>query len=134
MCASTHERACEEQQGHIRYLRPAYQAPETVQATMVLPEAAKGTKLPSFLQGGVAEGRGGQSLSKSLNEATQPFPTELAQQMHTLRDTLQQAAQPLTAAQVAARFKRLEPEKVEPLLATLAALSLIRHPEEGYTV
>ncbi|UOQ71421.1 hypothetical protein [Hymenobacter cellulosilyticus] len=54
--------------------------------------------------------------------------------MQTLRDALQQAAQPQTAAQVAARFKRLKPEKVEPLLATLAALSLIHHTEEGYAV
>jgi hypothetical protein len=51
--------------------------------------------------------------------------------MQALRDALQQAAQPLSAAQVAARFKRLKPEKVEPLLATLAALSLIRLTPEG---
>jgi hypothetical protein len=43
----------------------------------------------------------------------------------------QAARTPLSAAQVAARFKRLKPEKVEPLLATLAALSLIRLTPEG---
>ncbi|GAA3969892.1 hypothetical protein [Hymenobacter antarcticus] len=40
-------------------------------------------------------------------------------------------AQPLHAAQVAARFKPLEPEKVELLLATLATLSLVRQLPEG---
>ncbi|MCC3156833.1 hypothetical protein LJ737_06275 [Hymenobacter sp. 15J16-1T3B] len=60
-----------------------------------------------------------------------PFPAELAQQMQALRDALQQAAQPLSAAQVAARFKRLKPEKVQPLLDTLATLSLIRQTPEG---
>ena len=51
--------------------------------------------------------------------------------MQALREALQQAAQPRSAAQVAAGFKRLKPEKVEPLLATLAALSPVRQTPEG---
>ncbi|WP_445991663.1 methyltransferase family protein [Hymenobacter aerilatus] len=46
--------------------------------------------------------------------------------MPALRDVIQQAGQPLTPEQVAARFKRTKPEKVRPLLDTLAALSLLR--------
>ena len=109
-----HERAREEQAGHVRYLRPAYQAPEQQQATLALPTAAA-------------------TATTATPEATgpQPWPTELAPQMQALRDALQQAAQPLSAAQVAARFRRLKPEKVEPLLATLAALSLVRQTPEG---
>jgi len=34
--------------------------------------------------------------------------------------------------QVAARFKRTKPEKVRPLLDTLAALSLLRLTDSGY--
>jgi len=34
--------------------------------------------------------------------------------MQALRDALQQAGQPLNAAQVAARFHRLKPKKVPP--------------------
>ena len=110
-----HERAAEEQAGIIRYLRPAYQAPGQQQAALALPVEAAAVVAP---------------------EATgpQPWPTELAQQMQALRDTLQQAAQPLSAAQVAGRFRRVKPEKVEPLLATLAALSLVRQTPEGYAV
>ena len=44
---------------------------------------------------------------------------------------VQQAAAPLTVAQVAARFRRTRPERVRPLLDTLAALSLVRATPEG---
>ena len=111
-----HERAAEEQAGHVRYLRPAYQAPGQQQAALALPAAT--TDTPT-----VAEATG-----------PHPWPTELALQMQALRDAVQQAAQPLSAAQVAARFRRVKPEKVEPLLATLAALSLVRQTPEGYAV
>ncbi|WP_242509992.1 class I SAM-dependent DNA methyltransferase [Hymenobacter persicinus] len=119
-----HERAAEEAAGTVRYLRPAYQAPDTVQTSIALAEqAAKPAK---------GKSAGSPSLPERGTGGEAPFPTELAQQMQTLRDALQQAGQPLTAAQVAARFKRLKADKVEPLLATLAALSLIRLTPEGY--
>ena len=42
---------------------------------------------------------------------------------------------PVTAAQVAARFCRTRAAQMQPLLATLTALSLLRHlePEDAYT-
>ena len=110
-----HERAREEASGHVRYLRPAYQAPGTEQATLALPAATA-------------------TAAAVMATGPQVWPTELAQQMQALRDALQQAAQPQTAAQVAAGFKRLKADKVEPLLATLAALSLVRQTPEGYAV
>ena len=51
--------------------------------------------------------------------------------MQALRDALQQAARPLSSVQVAAGFRRVKPEKMETLLATLAALSLVRQTAEG---
>jgi hypothetical protein len=110
-----HERAREEQAGLVRYLRPAYQAPELQQSALALPTAVVAT------------------AAAATSEATgpQPWPTELAQQMQAVRDAVQQAAQPLSAAQVAARFRRTRPEKVQPLLATLTALSLLRYTQEG---
>ncbi len=113
-----HERAREEQAGHVRYLRPAYQA--------------KGNK-----EQGIGNTVTQADLALAVSPVPSspiPFPTELAQQMQALRDALQQATQPQTAAQVAAGFKRLKAEKVEPLLATLAALSLVRQTPEGYAV
>ena len=108
-----HERAREEQAGLVRYLRPSYQAPEQ-QATLSLPKQI----LPATAATGIA--------------GPQLWPTELAQQMQALRDAIQQAGQPLTTEQVAARFKRTRPEKVRPLLDTLAALSLLRLTDNGY--
>ncbi|GAB2963656.1 hypothetical protein GCM10027048_35940 [Hymenobacter coalescens] len=110
-----HERAREEQAGHVRYLRPTYQAPELQQASLSLPAAQAA------------------AATVAATEATgpQPWPAELAQQMQAVRDTVQQAGQALTAAQVAARFKRAKPERVQPLLDTLTALSLLRATAEG---
>lgn len=51
--------------------------------------------------------------------------------MQALRDTLQQAVQPLSAAQVAAGFRRVKADKIASLLQTLAALSLLRQTPEG---
>ena len=51
--------------------------------------------------------------------------------MQALRDALQQAGQPLSTAQVAARFHRLKPEKVEPLLAILVVLSFLCQTANG---
>jgi hypothetical protein len=113
-----HERAREEQAGHVRYLRPAYQAPETEQAKLSLPAAA-------------AFSDAGRSTLPTEGIAPQAWPAELAAQMQVLRDALQQAGQPLTAAQVAASFRRVKADKVEPLLQTLATLSLLRQTPEG---
>lgn len=62
----------------------------------------------------------------------QPWPTELAQQMQAVRAVVAQAATPITIDQVAARFRRTRPERVQPLLDTLEMLKLVRFtPEEG---
>ena len=49
--------------------------------------------------------------------AAQPWPAELAQQMQTVRAVVAQAAAPVTAAQVAARFRRTRAAQVQPPLA-----------------
>lgn len=108
-------RAAEEKAGTVRYLRPAYQAPGQQQAALSLPPAA-----------------GPAAVADPT--AAQPWPTELAQQMQAVRAVVTQAAAPVTAAQVAARFRRTRAAQVQPLLATLTALSLLRHlePENAY--
>jgi hypothetical protein len=113
-----HERAQEEKTGHVRYLRPAYQnkSMKNEQLTMSNELAPNGPA---------------EALLIAHSSLPIDFPKELAPQMQALRDALQQAGQPLSAAQVAASFRRLKPEKVEPLLATLAALSLVRQTPEG---
>lgn len=51
--------------------------------------------------------------------------------MRAVRDLVQQAEVPLSAAQVAARFRRTKADKVQPLLDTLTALALLRQTDAG---
>ena len=105
-----HARQQEEATGTIRYLRPAYQAPEQ-QGSLALPAVAAPTPVATAEAG------------------PQPWPAKLAQQMQAVRGIVQQAGLPVSSAQVAARFRRTHPERVQPLLDTLAAMALIRHLE-----
>ena len=107
-----HQRQQEEAAGTIRYLRPTYQAPEQQQATLTLPQAT--TAAPAT----------------ATETGPQPWPATLAQQMQAVRSVVQQAAVPLGAAQVAARFRGSSAKKVQPLLDTLALMSLVRFVEE----
>lgn len=108
-----HERAREELAGHIRYLRPAYQAPDAQQTTLSITTATTA------------------KTTKTATVGALDWPKELAQQMRAVRDVVQQAEVPLPAAQVAARFRRTKPEKVQPLLDTLTALALLRQTDAG---
>ncbi|MFC5412384.1 class I SAM-dependent DNA methyltransferase [Larkinella bovis] len=108
-----HERAAEEAAGHIRYLRPEYQAPGQQQQL--------GINLPTETTT--------KETAKEVSQ--QEWPKELAQQMQAVRDAVQQAGVPLNAKQVAALFQRTNAGKVQPLLDTLAALALVRQTPEG---
>jgi len=106
-----HQRQQEEAAGTIRYLRPAYQAPGQQQSALALPQEAAVT-------------------TASAETGPQPWPSALAQQMQAVRAVVQQATAPLAAAQVAARFRGSSVKKVQPLLDTLALMSLVRFVEE----
>ena len=118
-----HERAQEEKAGHIRYLRPAYQAPELQQQQLALPAAARTAAARTAAARTAAAPTGAAG--------PQPWPPELAQQMQAVREAVQQAGQAVTAAQVAARFRRTPAAKVQPLLTTLVTLSLLRATDDG---
>ncbi|MGV3561321.1 class I SAM-dependent DNA methyltransferase [Larkinella arboricola] len=114
-----HERAAEEAAGHIRYLRPKYQAPGQTAG----PQQQLGIDLQTVTN---------TKTDASATEASkQEWPKELAQQMQAVRDAVQQAGVPLSAKQVAALFQRTNAGKVQPLLDTLAALALVRQTPEG---
>lgn len=108
-----HERQQEEAVGTVRYLRPVYQAPDQQQAALTLPQAATATQ------------------AAPTETGPQPWPAELAQQMQAVRAVVQQAAAPLSAPQVATRFRGSSARKVQPLLDTLASLALLRFVEEN---
>lgn len=54
------------------------------------------------------------------------WPKKLAEQIQMVREIVAQANTPLTPKQVASRFRGVRARKVQPLLMTLASLSLLR--------
>jgi len=112
-----HERAAEEQAGTIRYLRPEYQSP-----TM-------GAQLGMNLS--IADANGSVGTQTPAQDVQREWPKDLAKQMQAVRDVVQQAGGPVSVGQVAARFGKLRPATVQPLLDTLLALALLRQTDEG---
>ncbi|WP_229380044.1 class I SAM-dependent DNA methyltransferase [Fibrella forsythiae] len=110
------ERAAEEAAGLIRFLRPSYQRPGSAAAS----QQQLGIDLP-----------GSAPAISAPVTSQQVWPKALAQQMQAVREAVQQAGVPISTKQVATYFQRTRPEKVQPLLDTLASLALVRLTPEG---
>ena len=119
LVALNHARLAEEAAGQIRYLRPAYQAPETVQMGLGL---VAETKQSSAATSTGALGQPGELLT---------WPKELAGQMQVLREVVMQSGGAVSVASVAGRFAKVRPGAVQPLLDTLVALALLRQTDDG---
>jgi hypothetical protein len=110
------ERAREEAQGIVRWLRPEYQAPHSehpaVQTGLELreEEAATPTAAPTVKT---------------------PWPKSLPEQVQAVRAVLAAASGPLTAEAIARAFQRARADRVGELLATLATLGQAREVEPG---
>ena len=106
------ERRAEEEEGHVRYLRPAYQAPETVetQAEMDLDVQVGGDGAPA----------------EPLD-----WPSGLTPRAKAVRAVMTHAEEPLTVEQVAQHFYNARRADVRELLETLAALGHVEATEEG---
>jgi MmeI, DNA-methyltransferase domain/MmeI, N-terminal domain/MmeI, helicase spacer domain/MmeI, target recognition domain len=112
------ERAAEERQGHIRWLRPEFQCPEGAAGTQT--EAVE-TAAPA-------------AAAKTPAAAKQAWPKALADQVQAVRGVLVAFGGPATPEQVARSFKRARTERVAELLETLASLGQCRHVEGRYIV
>ena len=108
------ERAEEERQGMIRWLRPAFQCPE----------GAPGAQTE-------AAGLGATAPAKSAGAAKRAWPKTLAEQAHAVRAVLDACNAPATPEQVARRFTRARTERVAELLETLASLGQCRQAPDG---
>jgi len=96
----------EEAAGHVRYLRPEFQAPgETTQTELAVAPIAAAVR----------------------TAAREPWPAETAARALAIRRVLREAEQPLTAEAVAQRFRRAPRTTVTELLDTLAELGQARH-------
>ena len=105
------ERAAEEAQGHIRWLRPAYQHPEgTAQRVGI------GLELPEAVKAKVGR---------------QPWPRTLPEQVSAVRGVVSGLGQPASSKDVAQQFKGARVDKVSELLETLAMLGQVRVVDTG---
>ena len=104
LVALNSQRAAEEAQGHIRWLRPEYQAPDATQTSAELlasDTSAAPTTVPA--------------AARKLT-----WPKQLREQITTLLDLMQQGTN--TAEQLAAQFKRKPVKAVTQVLSALESL------------
>ena len=111
------ERAAEEAQGLIRWLRPEYQAPAD-HASRFTQHALIREDVPIYEV----------SLETS---PLHPWPTRMAEQAQAVRAALVAFGGPASAAQVAAAFDAAPSERVAELLETLVMLGQARQMAEG---
>ncbi len=106
------ERRAEEEEGHVRYLRPEYQAPETVetQAEMDLDVQVGGDGAPA----------------EPLD-----WPSGLTPRAKAVRAVMTHADAPLTVEQVARHFYNARRADVRELLETLEALGHVEGTDDG---
>ena len=113
LVAFNRERAAEEAQGHVRWLRPAFQNPDG--------RAAAATAAAAELDLGPTAAAATGRL---------PWPRLLPEQIAAVRAALAEAGEAAPAV-IARRFVRARATAVAPLLDTLAALGHARRLEGG---
>jgi hypothetical protein len=108
------ERAREEQNGTIRWLRPEYQQPQAVAVQTGL--------------GITAEQPAAVARAKRMQ-----WPTGLSEQVQLVKDSLR-SNQMLGVDEVASRFIRARRTRVQEILETLTALGQIRRVNDRYVI
>ncbi len=110
------QRAQEEAQGRVRWLRPAFQNPQnSLQIQEHLAQVQQATEPDFDIE---------KPLSKAEQPAAQPWPATLPEQVRAVAAVLAASAAPLTLPAIEARFKGRGPWKkgLPTLLQTLEAL------------
>jgi hypothetical protein len=113
LVALNRERAREEEQGLVRWLRPEYQAPKG---------AAPRVQVELGLQ---------EEAAELAPKAKAPWPKSLPEQIQAIRAALAVYDHPVTAKDLAKVFERARVDKVAELLETLASLGQAREVGEG---
>lgn len=106
------QRAAEEEHGHVKWLRPEFQAPAesmSVPAALDLPHPAKALESSRLLS----------------------WPKELPDQVTAVAELLHFRAKPVTAADLARAFKGKRAATLEPILKALAAIGQARLLKDG---
>ena len=139
LVALNHERAEEEKQGLIRWLRPEFQNPasgkQAVQAELELElevddEDSDNDSETTKTKGGKSKGKA-SAKPKDKAPAKAAWPKKLREQITIVRQTLQDHKGPTSSEAIAKRFKSVKPEAVEELLDTLASIGQARLLPDG---
>jgi hypothetical protein len=109
-----HERAAEEQRGHIRYLRPDYQAPDQVSGS----KSQVSSESPLPLEDAELE-------TPNLKLETQVWPADMPAQVTTLRKLL--SVHGPDAETLSACFGRKSQKRSDQITAILATLRALGH-------
>jgi hypothetical protein len=116
LVALNRERAREEEQGLVRWLRPEYQAPKG---------AAPGVQVEMGME---------EEAAVTAPQAKAPWPKSLPDQVQAIRVALIALDRPVTAKVLAKGFERARVDKVAELLETLASLGQAREVGEDWFV
>ena len=119
------ERAAEEAQGIIRWLRPDYQSPSGLRVTSY--------ELPAT-QPALLHETGDEDTRYVTTPTRLPWPARMAEQAQAIRTVLAALDEPATAEQVAARFVDAPVDRVAELLETLVGLGQAGQAREGWFV
>ena len=120
------QRAQQEAQGQIHWLRPDFQNPQETHQNQELPALVTQAQGPDFYDE--------KSLSKQEQPAPPPWPATLPEQVRAVADLLAASPAPLPLAAIEARFKGRGPWKrgLPTLLSTLEALGRAQCvPQDG---
>jgi hypothetical protein len=126
LLALNHTRAAEEAAGAVRWLRPAFQNPQTA--------AVRPTQATLGIGGVAAHPIGKAAPARSAEPPPQPWPATLPEQMRAVADLLAASTQPLDFDALAPRFKGRGPWKksLPRILDTLEALGRARREGQGW--
>ncbi len=111
------ERAAEEAQGKIRWLRPEYQNPSGISASQA------GLKLTKE-----------NSPKAKTSRTKNPWPKSLAERVRAIEEALKSASAPVTAATLAKGFARASESDIQEILDTLVTLGRIHQSAETYSM
>lgn len=118
LVALNSERAAEEAQGIIRYLRPEYQNPSGTSVTQ------SGLKL--------TKEKTAKTKSAKASSAKTPWPKPLAERVRAVEDALRAASAPVTAETLSKTFARASSSDIQEILDTLVTLGRIQQSGEYY--
>ncbi len=136
-----HERAAEEAEGRVRWLRPEFQSPELRAKRATQGQLMLGTALTEEApaeegepESGVAEPakkRGKKAVAAKAQPGVLPWPETVPEQVLALRGLLSATPGSRSPSQWASFFTAAPVSRVAELLDTLVALSLAHRDEDG---